>query len=377
MASPRLTVVEAATGADRPAGRRAALLIGGCALLAALAGTLGGAERARRPIESKDLARRTIRLAIESGVAEPEVGVALRSLRDELGLRPLDARTRAVYATLLIGVGRTVEQTRLAAFHAARAADLAPVTVPVVRYAAHVQVRAGNTGECQELIRQMFTYDPRAAAELLAEIRPFLSTAEVAETVADTPGAWLAWSSRLRSLGEHETSDTWLGRAHERWPDDLQILENLAVRIWWSPDPSRLVGLFAGREELPQRPRTATLLALRAVANAIAGEHAEARRNAGLARNLDPGSAATAIYCADALERTGDAAAAREHWTRAVFLAEGDGRLELGALVRLARLEDRAGSPASALRAWRAVLDIDGEHTEARRRIDDLTGFTR
>jgi len=353
------------------------MLLGGWAVLVALAGTLLGADVARRPIEPRELGRRTIRLAIESGTGDPEVRDALRALRDELVLRPLDARTRAVYATLLIGVGRTIEQTRLAAFHAARAAALAPVTVPVVRYAAHVLVRAGDTGASQELVRQMFVYDPRSAAELLAEIRPFLSERETAETVPDLPSAWLEWSGRLRALEEHEESEAWLEQAHQRWPDDLQILENLALRVWWSRDPSRLVGLLARREDLPVRQQTGSLIALRAVARARAGDSEAARRDVETARGLDPDDLRTTIFCADALERLGDTAAARDRWTRAAFVAGRDDPLELLALVRLARLEDRAGSPASALRAWRAVLAIDGNHDEARRRIDDLTGFTR
>ena len=48
-----------------------------------------------------------------------------------------------------------------------------------------------------------------------------------------------------------------------------------------------------------------------------------------------------------------------------------------GLLSRLARLEDEYGRPAAALRHWKALLELDPDHVEARRRVDDLTGFQR
>ncbi len=372
-----LRIVTAREPAPAHGGRRQAWVLGALVLLAALGATLLGADRARRPIESRELARRTILRSIEIGSEDAEVRQALRSLRGELGLRPIDARTRAVYATLLIGVSREIVHTRLAAFHATRAAELAPVTVPVIRYAAHVLARAGAGADSRELIHAMFGYDPDSAAELLSEIRPFLTDDETAQALADEPAAWMAWSARLRQQGLLPESETWLRRAHERWPGALEVLEQLAIRAFQATDYEALTALLAERDDLPRERGSARLLGLRAVARAAGPSREPVLEDVRAARSLLPDDPHTMMYCATALERAGDPAGARDLWIRAAFLAGSNDRLELSALVRLARLEDREGSAASALRTWRAVLRIEPDHLEARRRVDDLTGFTR
>jgi hypothetical protein len=46
-------------------------------------------------------------------------------------------------------------------------------------------------------------------------------------------------------------------------------------------------------------------------------------------------------------------------------------------LEHLARMEERQGRAAAALRLWQALLALDAEHREARRHVDDLSGFAR
>jgi tetratricopeptide (TPR) repeat protein len=74
----------------------------------------------------------------------------------------------------------------------------------------------------------------------------------------------------------------------------------------------------------------------------------------------------------------GDVTRARKEWNRALHdLDPGQVSARRPLLLRLARLEDLHGRPGAALRLWQAVLEIDPDHAEARRRIDDLSGFNR
>ena len=81
---------------------------------------------------------------------------------------------RALYAELLLDLSGGTDPSA-ACFHASRAADLNPVTVPVVRYAAHVLLRCGERAEALKLTHDMFGYDAARAAGLLISLEPFLA----------------------------------------------------------------------------------------------------------------------------------------------------------------------------------------------------------
>ncbi|HKQ62051.1 MAG TPA: hypothetical protein VJS92_12235, partial [Candidatus Polarisedimenticolaceae bacterium] len=86
--------------------------------------------------------------------------------------------------------------------------------------------------------------------------------------------------------------------------------------------------------------------------------------------------AATLTLAGEALAGLGEFDQARAVWNRALFALPASARTarrEL--LVRLARVEDDHGEPAVALRLWQSVLELEPGLPEARRRIQDLSGF--
>ena len=360
-------------------GRVAVAMLGGAVVVAAVAGAGLGADRARQPIESRKVARESILKAIEVGSRDPEVRDALLRLRGTLGRRPLDAYTRAVYATFLLGVSRGPEDARVAAFHARRAARLAPVTVPVLRYAVQVLVRTGDPGEAVAILREMFRYDADAAASLLSEVESLLPPGDFIEALPDDTHAWVAWWSRLRELGRQDEADTVLALARRRWPDDLALLQRAAARAHRADRWDELRALLPGDGDLPAEPEASRLLCYRARVKAEDGDAPGARRDVEAALDLAGNEVTTLTLAAEVLEAIGDPEPARRHWTRALFLLSGsrDTARRVGIMVRLARLEEREGSAASALRIWRSILEIDAGHAEARRRGDELAGFPR
>ena len=94
-------------------------------------------------------------------------------VRRDVAREPLDTRTRVVYSGLLLAVGRELADARVAVFHARTAAEISPVTVPVVSIAALVLGRANESDRAVSLVQRMFDYDPEAAADLLGEMEPF------------------------------------------------------------------------------------------------------------------------------------------------------------------------------------------------------------
>jgi tetratricopeptide (TPR) repeat protein len=353
----------------------------GVALLAlAAAATILGANRARRPVRPREIARENILQAIELGSGGPQVREAMVTLRRALGRRPMDAYTRAVYAAFVLAVSRGPEDARLAAFQADRAAELAPVTVPVVRQAAHVLVRTGSPERTVELIREMFHYDPDAAATLLAELEPLLPGRSVERCLVDTPEAWLAWWQRLQDQRRGAEAERVLAEARGRWPEELTIQRRVAQVAHASRRWDELRRLLPPDRELPDVPAASLLYGYRARYRAELGDAPGARGDVDRALELRGDDVTTLSLAAETLERLGDTAGARRHWTRALFLVPASGddaRRRLGILERLARLEEREDSPARALRRWRSVLELDPDHAEARRRVDELTGFRR
>ncbi len=372
-------------------GRRGALALGAVVLAAALAATMLSARAARTPFRAAAVARDAIEAAFDSGPAAAPVRAALETLRGELGRRPLDAATRAAYASLLLELAASPEERRAAAFHAARAVELAPVTVPVVDVAARVLARSGDASLAVDLVRKMFVYDPSSAADLYAAVEPNVAPAAFGKGLPDDPGAWVAWMNRLRASGRAAEAEELLDRAAARWPRNLPIQTSAALRALgrerWDdlrrilePDArGTATGARDGNRDrlLSLGPEGATLVACRSRLLAAEGDRAGARADAGEAVRLAPKNAWIRLQAGISIEASGDAAEARAQWERGLFElvpSEGNRWLRAELLTRLARLEDRVGRPADALRAWRAVLDLYPTHAEARRRIEDLSG---
>jgi hypothetical protein len=123
-----------------------------------------------------------------------------------LGRRPLDSRTRVAYAGLILALSDGPEALRLAAFHARRAAELAPVTLTVTRPAVLVLAHAGEAEAARDLVREMFGYEPEAAAALLAEVLATEGHEQVPSTIPEDPRAWMAWYRHLNASGQQETA---------------------------------------------------------------------------------------------------------------------------------------------------------------------------
>lgn len=350
----------------------AALLLG----TASMATWLGAGET-RRLSEASDEAETTVVRSVARGMDDPEVRQASVDLRRVVGRRPLDSRARVAYAGLLLARSRKVDDTRAAAFHARRAALLAPVTVPVVRSATLVLARTKDTHEALSLIRSMFAYDPGAAARLLARVEPLLGTG-VDSGLPDRPEAWLAWSSQLREDHRAAEADATLELTYSRWPQHLPTLQQLAARASRARDWKALGTLFPDGRELPDLPAAAPALLYRARLKAARQDPEGARQDIDRALALDGDARLVQILAGEACESLGAVEEARRHWSHALFgLRPGDLATRQLLLLRLARLEDRHGQPAAALRLWQSLIQLDPGHAEARRRVDDLTGFRR
>jgi tetratricopeptide (TPR) repeat protein len=347
------------------------LLLIGAAVLA----TFGGADQARRRFDPREVATTAISQALELGSADTQVRDKVVELRRVMGRRPLDTRTRSIYASLLLSLTSRVADLPASVFHARLAARMSPVTVPVVQLATLVLAHAGEPDEAVALVHDMFGYDPESAAELLFKVRHLLSPAQIAQAIAETPESWLAWSKVLETQGENDASTASLENAHERFPMDLAILERLATKSADRKDWIALRSLFPEEEELPEESDAARLFAYRAMVKGLEQDRAGARQDIETALKLDPESVALQVRLGDAYDILEEHDEARKSWQGALFrLPPGQPLRRQGILLRLARLEHEHGQPAAALRHWRAILAIDSEHAEARRRVQELTG---
>jgi tetratricopeptide (TPR) repeat protein len=349
--------------------------------LLVVAGALGatwlGADRARRKIEVRDLAEGALQTALARGSEDREVREALLDLRRTLGWRPLETKTRVVYASLVLGLSTRLEEMRLASFHAGRAAELAPVTVPVVRAAALVLANTGDLDRALGLIRHMFGYDPGRAAATLTQVESLVLGVRVDEGIPDAPDAWLAWSAQLRRDGRRDAAAAWLQRTYERWPDHVPALLRMAGAAFGRRDWPALELLLPPGRRLPDERESAALFAWRAHLALHRGDTEEALTDIDTALRLH-GAVSIRTLAGDLFEEAGDVARARREWSRALHDTRRDlVSVRRALLLRLARLEDRHGRPAAALRFWEALLEIDPGHVEARRRVDDLSGFRR
>lgn len=378
MDQPGLKLVRHRPRRGEYAPRWAVFAAGGALLLAALLATVGGADEARRSIPSRRLAESAVQRSLEMGNEDPQVRGSLLRLRRSLSRRPLDCRTRVVYASLLLGLSRSLTDTRAAAFHAGLAAELAPVTVPVVRTAALVLARSRELDGALDWIRFTFGHDPAAAAELLAEVEPLLFDSQLDRGLDETPQAWLAWSEQLRRDDRDDEADLRLRRSHERWPDHLPTLQRLAARAAADDDRAALEALFPPGRDLPAEAAAAPLLAYRARLRGMQGDASGAREDIDRALALGEGRDGLRILAGDAYAALGDDDAAKRIWNLELHgLRSPAVDTRVGLLARLARLEDRHGQAAAALRLWRSVLELNPEHPAAQKRVDELTGFHR
>jgi len=364
----------------RPTARRdrtAAVGLGLLALSAALVGTLLGADRSREPSRPIDTAREALFRVLDRGPSDPGVRELLGALRMQIGQRPLDARTRALYSALLLEMATGPQDGPAPAFHATRAADLAPVTVPVIRAAALVLARSGEPEAAVGLVREMFGYDANSAAGLLNALEPFLEPRQIEDAVPGDPEAWLAWAREIRNQGRSDDADDWISRAHRRWPDHVGVRLKVATRAANRRDWPALARVLPLEEELPDSAESALLFAFRARVRAEAGDTGGARDDVERAAALSRNAATVLLHCGDALLAADDPGGARRLWSRALFgisPRSGAAAERIRLLVRMARLEDDHGKPAAALRAWKAVLEEDPEQAEARRRVAELGG---
>lgn len=376
-----LRLIPAPRAEGVPRSRRiAAALTGSLVLFAGLLATGLGADRARRPFRGGEMAQRALDSAFREGREAPEIRETIRALRTEVGRRPLDARTRVLYASVLLEFASDESEAAAAAFHARQASEVAPVTVPVVRQAALVLARSGDRERAIALTKAMFGYDPEAAAALLATLEPFVQDEGVARALPDDPAAWLAWIGKLRGFDRAEEASAMQEEASRRWPQDSAVLERSAWDAVNLADWKRVEVLLPPERPVPRAPAAPRLWAYRARMLAATGRPDRAKADVREAERLAQGDAWVLLQAGIALEAAGDPAGGRRLWDRALHslpAVEGWLWLRVELLTRIARQEDREGRPVDALRAWRDVLRLAPEHDEAQRRVDDLTGFNR
>ena len=344
----------------------------GLVVFAALA-TARGADRARSPLDARQHVQDTATLALTEGNRSPQVLQNLVRLRSELGQRPLDSKSRVQYAALLLSMTRKLSDTRAAAFHAGLAAELAPVTVPVLELAARILARSGDDARALTHAREMFEFDPEAAATLLLTLEDNLVQG-VSAGLADSPAAWRAWADALSDAGRREESTSFLRQAAERWPDDLDLrlaLARLATRAGDWGELERWVG----DDRLPVEGRGPELLAFRARLHAERDIPDAAERDLANALAAARNSPSVLLLAGDVQQRLGSIERARQSWNQALFRLKPERKSTRVALfVRLADLEETAGRASVALRHWRAVLELDPSHVRAQRRVSELTG---
>jgi len=367
----------------RPTGRnqrrRNVVLAAGLVTLLNLGvATWLGAGPYRNKLEIAGLANEALAFSLEEGADSPKVSERLRQIRAELARTPLDAGTRAVYSSLLLGVSRSVAETEAAAFHAARAAELAPVTVPVQRQAIQVLARCGELDHALQLTRETFLFDPETGASILEQLLPICGRDRATEGIPDTAAAWLAWSRRLEQVGRKDEALARVRLAWERWPADPGVVLFLAARAFARGDLDDLQALFPDDIALPENPNHAMVFSFQAVAKAAAGDRAGVEESIATALTLLPENPSVLRTAGDAWKLLGEPDQASGLWKRALFHTRGDGtphaRREI--LIRLARLEDERGQVMEALNYWRKLLETTPDHWEARRRVDDITGFS-
>jgi len=371
-----LKLVARPTGRDERK-RYVALAAGSMLLLILGVATWLGVGPGRNRPEITGLAQEALTFSLEEGAGSPEVTTRLKQIRAELARTPLDAETRVIYSSLLLGVSRSVAETEAAAFHAVRAAELAPVTVPVQQQAVQVLARCGQLDHALQLTRKTFLFDPDAGAGILERLLPICGQDRATEGIPDTAAAWLAWSRTLERVGRREEAYTRVSLAWERWPTDPGVILYLASRAFSRGDLDHLQALFPEELALPEHPNHAMVFSFQAVAKAAAGDRAGVESAIGTALALLPDNSSVLCTAGDAWRVLEEPDQAAGLWQRSLFHSRHDrsSHVRLKVLLRLARLEDERGQDVDALGYWRKILEEAPDHREARRRVDDLTGF--
>jgi hypothetical protein len=359
---------------DPPPRHRALAAAGaGAAVLAAAAlATALGADRARRPLPHVETAEAALAATLSG--ADPEAaGREIAALRARLRDAPLDGAARTTLANLMVETAGDDAARAKAAAQAVAATRACPTDEWVTRASARVLARCGREDEALAAIAAVFAYAPDQAAATLADVEPFVPEEKLARGLADTPEAWRAWSNRLRGLGRVAEADRRIEAALARWPDDLGTLLVAARVAAGRERVDELARLLPPSRALPATREAAVLFAYRARTHS-GGEAVRADVATALAlREDDPW---VQVACGDALAAL-DGGAARAHWTRAVYALEAAGAPAaslVGVRLRLARLDDREGRGADALRSWRSILALRPDSEEARRRVAELSG---
>jgi len=370
---PRLSVVSPGREAS-PAAARAWWVPTAAVLASALAAAVGvgvGADTAGGDPEER------LRAVLEDRPVpdpdDPEIREIARSMRVALASNPLDARTRVLYGALLGTVSIGPEGRAAAAFHVQAAARLAPVTVPIVRRAVLLEVELDQVDRATERIRDMFDYDPEAAARLLLRVEPILGPERVARALGERPSASVAWADTLGRAGRADDAEAVLRRSIEIWPDDPPLLESVGTADLRAGRRDALVARFAGRD-IAEVPGNARLLMLRGRARAWNGDVDGAAADLSAAERLSAADPAATFAVGDAWRAIGRPDDARRAWIRSRYRVGPRSELRVAVLRRLAALADDTGTAAESVRAWRRVLDEAPDDPVARRRIRELTG---
>jgi tetratricopeptide (TPR) repeat protein len=376
----RAELIQVKRRSREPVTTVTALGLVGAILLLAGVSTWLGADIARTPIEATRLAEATLRDAIASGNDEPSVNARLVDFRLAISNRPLDSKTRVAYASLMLGLSRRLDDLAVAAFHARLAARFAPVTLPVVRPAALILSHTGHVDEGLALTRSVFDFDPASAAELLERLESQVRDGDLHKGLADSPDAWLAWSKHLERVGRSAEAADRLRESSRRWPDHLDVLARRADLAVRHHDWETLEELFPPERIVPDERAYAVPILSRGRLYANRGATAKARAAFDRGLALDPDSRFVQLRAGEAYDAIGEYALARGLFNRVLFTlpqTESNREMRETLIYYLARIEDGHGEPAAALRLWGELLALNPDHTEAQRRIDDLTGFQR
>jgi tetratricopeptide (TPR) repeat protein len=339
--------------------------------------TLSGAGSARQPILVDELANQIIERTLIHGSDDATVRSMLVEIRREIGRRPLQSRTRVTYSAVLLSLSKQLADLTAVSFHASQAARLSPTTVPILQIAVRVLARTGDADQALTHIHEMFAFDAAAASGLLSEMEPQLSAVQLVSAIPDLPEAWWAWCQHLRrSPGRMEHGDQCMEQASDRWPQNLRMLIQVTGRAAEQQDWGRLAELLPQDRELPDEPLTAQLLTYRARLRTASGDQASAYQDLDRAITLAGSSSSFQILAGDAYAALDDPEEARKQWKLAMrSLPVNAVHSRRDVLLRMARLEDRFGLAATALRIWESVLDLEPDHPEATRRVRELTGL--
>jgi tetratricopeptide (TPR) repeat protein len=331
------------------------------ALVAAAAwASQSGSSEARYPFDARLVAAEAADRSLEVGIADAEVQRRLNELARRVARRPVESQTRVAYAALLLTVSRHNDELAAARFHAARAAELAPTTVAVVRAAAEVLAHAGELEAALALSRKMFGYDVEAAARLLGQLRALAEPSQVTAALPERPEVWWAWSWRVREQQGSTEADRWIEATHRRWPTFVPAWTFLAEWAARTEDWDRLALLLPPDRPLPPGAEHAVLWIYRARLHAARGSAEAARRDIAIGLAQAAATIEVRVGAGAALLQLGDWSAARDQWEQALHASARENvAVRRDLLERLARLEERQGDPSRARRRWQELLDLD------------------